>query len=132
MDPTISPVDVGTTAIFVSKLAQYSKVFSIQLQDVEQNPIVVDISKPVLEWIPNTIDDLIVSPQNSLVALVDRDTSYMYLFRFYNNGERNLLEAWTKWQITSSIQFVSIVNDDIFVIGQHEDEYTIKSINHVG
>ena len=128
MDPTISPVDVGTTAIFVSKLAQYSKVFSIQLQDVEQNPIVVDISKPVLEWIPNTIDDLIVSPQNSLVALVDRDTSYMYLFRFYNNGERNLLEAWTKWQITSSIQFVSIINDDIFVIGQHEDEYTIQSI----
>ena len=128
MDPTISPVDVGTTAIFVSKLAQYSKVFSIQLQDVEQNPIVVDISKPVLEWIPNTIDDLIVSPQNSLVALVDRDSSYMYLFRFYNNGERNLLEAWTKWQITSTIQFVSIVNDDIFVIGQHEDEYTIQSI----
>jgi hypothetical protein len=128
MDSNISPVDVGTTAIFVSKLSQYSKVFSIQLQDVEQNPVVVDISKPVLEWIPNTIDDLVVSPQNSLVGLVDRDSSYLYLFRFYNNGERNLLEAWTKWQLTGTINHVSIMNDDVFIIGQHEDEYTIQSI----
>jgi hypothetical protein len=128
MDANISPVDVGTTAIFVSKLSQYSKVFSIQLQDVEQNPVVVDISKPVLEWIPNTIDDLVVSPQNSLVGLVDRDSSYLYLFRFYNNGERNLLEAWTKWQLTGTINHVSIMNDDVFIIGQHKDEYTIQSI----
>ena len=128
MDANISPVDVGTTAIFVSQLSQYSKVFSIQLQDVEQNPVVVDISKPVLEWIPNTIDDLIVSPQNSLIGLVDRDSSYLYLFRFYNNGERNLLEAWTKWQLTGTINHISIMNDDVFIIGQHEDEYTIQSI----
>jgi hypothetical protein len=128
MDANISPVDVGTTAIFVSKLSQYSKVFSIQLQDVEQNPVVVDISKPVLEWIPNTIDDLVVSPQNSLIGLVDRDSSYLYLFRFYNNGERNLLEAWTKWQLTGTINHISIMNDDVFIIGQHEDEYTIQSI----
>jgi len=128
MDPNISPVDVGTSAIFVSKVPSYSKVFSIQLQDVETNPIVVDISKAVLEWIPDTVDNLIVSPQTSLVVLVDRGSSYMYLFRFYNNGEKNLFQAWTKWQLTGTIQSASILNNDIVVVTQHEDEYTLQSI----
>jgi len=128
MDPDISPVDVGTSTIFVSKVPSYSKVFSLQLQDVETNPIVVDISKAVLEWIPDTVDNLIVSPQNSLVVLVDRGSSYMYLFRFYNNGEKNLFQAWTKWELTGTIQSASILNDDIVVVTQHEDEYTLQSI----
>jgi len=128
MDPDISPVDVGTSTIFVSKVPSYSKVFSLQLQDVETNPIVVDISKAVLEWIPDTVDNLIVSPQNSLVVLVDRGSSYMYLFRFYNNGEKNLFQAWTKWKLTGTIQSASILNDDIVVVTQHEDEYTLQSI----
>ena len=128
MDPNIAPADVGTTAIFVSKVFEYSKVFSIQLQDVEQNPVVVDISKPVLEWIPSTVDDLIVSPQNSLVMLVDKDSSYLYLFRFYNNGQENLLQAWTKWQVTGTIQSAAILDDDIFIVSQHEDEYTFQKI----
>jgi len=128
MDPNISPVDVGTSAIFVSKVPSYSKVFSLQLQDVETNPTVVDISKAVLQWIPDTVDSLIVSPQNSLVVLVDRGSSYMYLFRFYNNGEKNLFQAWTKWQLTGTIQSASILNDDIVVVTQHEDEYTLQSI----
>jgi len=41
MDTNITPVDVGTTAAFVSKVPGYSKVFTLQLQDIEQNPIVV-------------------------------------------------------------------------------------------
>jgi hypothetical protein len=128
MDPNIAPADVGTTAIFVSKVFEYSKVFSIQLQDVEQNPVVVDISKPVLEWIPSTVDGLIVSPQNSLAMLVDKGSSYLYLFRFYNNGQENLLQAWTKWQVTGTIQSAAILDDDIFIVSQHEDEYTFQKI----
>jgi len=128
MDPNIPPVDVGTSAIFVSKVPSYSKVFSLQLQDIETNPVVVDISKSVLEWIPDTIDELIVSPQNSLIVLTDRGSSYMYLFRFYNNGEKNLFQAWTKWELTGTIQSASILNDDIVVVTQHEDEYTLQSI----
>lgn len=128
MDTTIPPVDVGTSAIFVSKVPSYSKVFSLQLQDIETNPVVVDISKAVLEWIPDTVNELIVSPQNSLIVLIDRGSSYMYLFRFYNNGEKNLFQAWTKWELTGTIQSASILNDDIVVVTQHEDEYTLQSI----
>lgn len=128
MDPNIEPRDVGTTAVFVSKVATYSKVFSLQLRGVEENPTVVDISKQVLEWIPDTVNDLIVSPQNSLAVLVDNHTSYTYLFRYYNDGEKNQFQAWTKWQVNGTIQSASILNDDVTLIVQHEDEYTLQTI----
>ena len=128
MDANISPVDVGTTIAFLSKVSGYSKLFYMQLQDVDQNPTVIDISKIVLEWIPNSIDRLVVSPQNSLIALIDRQDSYIYLYRFYNDGEKNIMQAWTKWQLTGTIQDINILGDDMIVVSQHEDEYTLNKI----
>ena len=128
MNKNIAPVDVGTTAAFVSNVSGYSKLFTLQLQDIEQPPIVVDISKVVLEWIPDTIDDLTVSPQNSVIMLIDRDTSYLYLYRYYNDGEKDLFQAWTKWEFPGTIQTAKILNDSVIVVSQHEDEYSIGSI----
>ena len=128
MDATIPPVDVGTTAAFVSQVSGYSKLFTLQLRDVEQSPIVVDITKAVLEWIPSTVNGLDVSPQNSVIMLIDRNSSYLYLFRYYNNGEKDIFQAWTKWELPGSIQTAKIINDSIVVVAQHEDEYTIGSI----
>jgi hypothetical protein len=128
MDPDIAPVDVGTTAAFVSKVPGYSKLFTLQLRDIEQSPIVVDISKVVLEWIPETVDGLTVSPQNSVIMLIDRDSSFVYLFRYFNNGEKDLFQAWTKWQFPGTIQSATIINESIIIISQHEDEYTLGNI----
>jgi len=128
MNTNIAPVDVGTTSAFVSRVSGYSKLFTLQLRDVEQNPTVVDISKVVLEWIPESINDLTVSPQNSVIMLIDRDTSYLYLFRYYNNGEKDLFQAWTKWQLPGTIQSAKILNDSVVIVSQHEDEYTLGTI----
>ena len=128
MSPDIAPVDVGVTSAFVNRVPGYSKLFSLQLRNVEQPPLVVDISKIVLEWIPDTVDGLTVSPQNSVIMLIDRSTSYLYLYRYYNNGEKDLFQAWTKWQLPGTIQTADIINDSVVVVSQHEDEYTIGKI----
>jgi len=124
----ISPLEVGNSIAFVNKVTGYSKLFYMQLREVGQSPTVVDISKTVLEWIPDTVDDLIVSPQNSMVVLVDRQSSYIYIFRFYNNGESDIMQAWTKWQVTGTIQSADILDDEMLIVTQHNDEYTINTI----
>ena len=128
MDSNIAPVDIGTTVGFVNKIPDYAKVFSMQLRDVEQPPIVVDISKVVLEWLPDTVDRLVSSPQNSFILLVDRQSSYIYIYSYYNDGEKDLFQAWTKWELTGTIQDAYVLNDDIVVITQQEDEYLLNSI----
>jgi len=129
MEPNVRPVDMGTTVSFISKVPGYSKVFSLALRDVEQTPIVVDISKAVLEWLPDTVDFMLTSPQNSLVMLIDRDTSYMYSYRFYNNGQEDLFQAWTKWQVPGNLQVAEVLNDDVTIVSQHEDQYTLGIIS---
>ena len=128
MATNIRPVDIGTTTAFVSRVPGYTKLFTMALRDVEQTPVVIDISKAVLEWIPDTVDDLTTSPPNSVVMLVDRDTEYLYLYRFYNNGKEDLFQAWVKWELPGTIQTASIVDDAVVVVSQQEDEYTIGSI----
>ena len=128
VDVNIPPVDVGTSSAFITKVPGYSKVFSMQLRDVDQGPFVLDISKVVLEWIPETISGLTVSPQNSVIMLIDKGTSYFYLFRYFNSGEKNIFEAWTKWKLPGIIQTADIINDSVFIISQHEDEYTLGKI----
>ena len=128
MATNVQPVDIGTTTAFVSRVPGYSKLFTMALRDVEQTPIVVDISKAVLEWIPDTVDDLTVSPPNSIVMLVDRDTSYLYMYRYYNNGKEDLFQSWVKWELPGTIQAARIINDAVTVVSQQEDEYTIGSI----
>lgn len=128
MSSQISPVDIGTTAAFVNTVPGYSKLFTLQLREIEQSPLVVDISKVVLEWIPDTVDSLTVSPQNSVVLLTDRDNYYMYLYRFYNNGEKDLFQAWVKWEMVGITQAADIIDDDVIIVSQHEDQYTLGKI----
>jgi hypothetical protein len=128
MATNIPPIDIGTSTVFVSRVPGYSKLFNMQLRDVEQSPLVVDISKAVLEWLPDSIDGLTASPPNSAVILVDRGTSYLYVYRYYNNGQEDLFQAWTKWELPGTIQAAKIINDSVYVVSQHADEYTICSI----
>ena len=128
MDTDIPPVDVGTTTGFINTVPGYSKLFTMQLREIEQSPLVVDISKTVLEWIPDTINSLAVSPQNSVLMMADRDGSYIYLYRFYNNGEKDLFQAWVKWELPTTLQAVDIIDDDVIIVSQHEDEYTLGKI----
>jgi hypothetical protein len=128
MATDIAPVDIGTTSAFISRVPGYSKLFTMSLRDVEQTPIVVDISKAALEYIPDTVDGLTASPPNSVVMLIDRDESFLYIYRYYNNGKEDLFQAWTKWQLPGFIQTAKIINDDVITVQQHEDEYTIGSL----
>lgn len=124
----ISPLEIGNSIAFVNKVAGYSKLLYMQLREVGQSPAVVDISKVVQEWIPDTVDDLIVSPQNSMVVLVDRQSSYLYIYRFHSDGQSDVMQAWTQWKMTGTIQAVDILDDEMLIVAQHRDEYTINSI----
>ena len=129
MEDTIEPVEVGTTAVFISKVPSYTRTFSMQTRGLEEPPIVLDLSKVVSNYIPGNIDTLISSPQNSFVALSGKDTADMYIYRYYNNGEKDLFQAWTKWTLPGDIQDFDVANDMMFIITEQMDQYTLGVIS---
>jgi len=116
MDTNIDPVDIGTNINFVSKTPSYSRIFGMQTRGYEESPIIQDISRQVSQWIPETIDTLFSSPQNSLTGVFSRQSDRLYLYRVYNVGEEQLMQSWFEWKLPGKIQYCTIDNDTMWLI----------------
>ena len=89
-DKNIEPVEVGTNINFVSKTPGYSRVFGMVTRGQEENPQVLDISRVVKEWISPDIDFMLASPQNSMIAASGQSLNEVFIYRYYNDGEKTL------------------------------------------
>lgn len=115
LNPSIPPTDLGTSVAMVSRSPDYSRLMLMQGNGLEVDAVVVDISKVVSGWLP-TVDFMAVSPQNSFVALVPKDSPDIYLYRFYNDGEEDKMQAWQRWNLPGPIKAVNVVDDLIYFI----------------
>ncbi len=119
MDEKIDPVDVGTHVNFVSKThttAGFTRVFAMQPQGAQQLPKVVDIGRVVSEFVPATIDSLIVNPQNSFIAMYGKTTDKIYFYRTHSDGERDVIQSWFNWQVPGNTHFVDTDADTMYTV----------------
>ena len=118
MDTKISPVDAGTSINFISKThdtAGFTRVFGFQPQGIGQPPRVVDVARAVSEYIPATITNISASPQNSFIAMYG-GSDKIYFYRTYSDGERDIVQAWFKWQCPGDVHYVTVDSDTMFSI----------------
>jgi hypothetical protein len=128
MDALNMPIDMGTTTAFISKTPSYTRVFEMQTRGQEESPLVVDISRVVPEWIPSTIDQVVSSPQNSVLSLGSSSSRNLYLFRFYSNGESRELQSWFKWTMSGPVQYHTIDRDVMWAVSKQDQSYVIQKI----
>lgn len=131
MDILNDPVDMGTTVSFVSKTPSYTRVFEMQTRGQDESPVVVDISRIVPEWIPSSVDQVVSSPQNSLLSLATTDSRDIYLFRFYSNGEERQVQSWFRWELPGGVIHHAIDRDVFWVVTKQENSIVIQKISLV-
>ena len=124
----IDPVDVGTQIMFVSKTRNSTRTMAMVSRGMNDNPIVVDISKNAAEYVPDDINILQTSPQNSFVVLASQNTREAYVYRFYNNGQQDVMQAWFKWTLPGECQTLAIVNDQVFMVLRANNQYNLCQI----
>ena len=125
IDRDIEPVDVGTNINFVSKTPGYTRVFSMITRGQQENPQVIDVSRVVKEWISQDVDLMISSPQNSMIALSGQSLNEVFLFRYYNDGERNLMQAWVSWIMPGTVQFLATNSDEMYAVTKQGGQFTL-------
>ena len=116
MDPDINPVDVGNNLAFVSKTPGYARVFGMQTRGSQENPIVIDISRVVSEWVPDLVEELISSPANGFIALYGKTSNCIWYYRTYSDGQENLLQSWYKWEMPGKVLFSVVDNDRMYCV----------------
>lgn len=126
MDRNIEPVDVGTNLNFITKTPGYSRVFSMVTRGQQENPQVLDLSRIVKEWISPDIDQMISSPQNSMIAMAGQSLNEVFIFRYYSDGKENLMEAWTSWLMPGTVQFIDTNSDDMYAVTKQGDQFVLS------
>jgi len=126
MDRKIDPVDAGTNLNFITKTPGYSRIFSMVTRGQQDNPQVLDLSRVVKEWISPDIDQLISSPQNSMIAMAGQSLNEVFLFRYYNDGKENLMEAWTSWLMPGTVQFIETNSDDMYAVTKQGNQFVLS------
>ena len=131
MDTVNDPVDMGTTVAFISKTPSYARVFEMQTEGQDNSPTVIDISRIVPEWIPSGIDQVVSSPQNSLLSLGTTSSPDLYLFRFYNNGERREIQSWFKWTLSGNVLHHAVDRDVFWAVTKQQNSYVVQKLSLV-
>ncbi len=128
MDTNIDPVDIGTNINFISKTPSHARIFGMQTRGFEENPVIQDISRAVAEWIPAEVDNLFSSPQNSITGTYSSGDKFIYMYRVYNVGAEQVMQAWFKWEMPGNVQFCHIDNDVMWIVVANGTNYTICTL----
>jgi len=128
-DKLVRPTDVGSSIVFTSKSPGYTRIFAMITRGQQENPDVQDIGRIVSEWIPDTVTQLVASPQTSYFALYGPSSEYAYFFRNYVVGEDTVMQAWFNWKLPGQIQFMVPDNDDVFIVTYSNGRYSLLQTN---
>ena len=124
-DSGIDPVDVGTNIIFLSKTPAFTRTMAMTTRGNNASPTIVDIGKVASEYVPSSIDNLVASPQNSFVAMSSQNDGQVFFYRFFNTGEKDIMQAWFKWEMPGQVQTLGIAQDMMFFVVKSDGEYTL-------
>ena len=126
MDDSVDPIDMGSSIKFISKTPSYSRVFGMVTRGQDENPQVLDVSRVVNEWVPATIDTFIGSSQNQFIAMSSQTDDKVYFYLTYNDGEKNIVQAWFNWQLSGTVQTIAVDSDDFFAVTKQQDQFTLS------
>jgi hypothetical protein len=124
-DPFLTPADLGSTVMFISKNQNWSRAFEIFTRGQRESPTVTEATKQVPEWMPNTITQSLGNAQNGLWVGTNKDSNTAYLFRYYEEGEERKLAAWVRWTLFGNIIHTSIQNDVLYALVSNVKGYTM-------
>jgi len=122
-DRYIKPVDLGSTVLYVSRNQSWTRAFEIFTRGQRESPSVTETTKIVPEWMPQSITDAVGSAQNGLWVASSRTSKYMYLHRFYEQGDERPMAAWVRWLLPSNVIHTAIQNDVLYVLTSGTEGY---------
>ena len=125
-DDGVEPVDVGTSIVFISKTPNFTRTMAMSTRsNPNGEPVIVDIGKVASEFVPSTIDTMIASPQNSFVGMSTQNSNEIYFYRFFNTGEKDIMQAWYKWELPGNVQTFAVAQDMMFFVVKTGDQYVL-------
>ena len=114
-------VSLGTTVGFVSGIGRYTRFYEMANISRDQEPEVVEQTKVVERLVPNDYNYIGISKDNQLVAMAKRESNEVWMFRYFNTGERRAQSSWVRWLLPGELTTHALINDSYFTVLRKDD-----------
>jgi len=123
-----APQSLGTSIAFLNDGGEYSRLFEMTGISRDTDPTVIEQSKLVSKLIKGTYEELAASKENSLVALGDNNSNVVWIYRYFNSGEKRIQSAWVKWTLPGSVIY-HVIMEDVYYAVLSTGGVTLQAIN---
>ena len=125
---TIPPISLGTTIAYVDNSGRFSRFNEMANVQREGEPTVVEVSKIVPTLLPNDIDLLTNSRENSMILLGKTGSDEVFGYKYFQIADKRQQAAWFKWKLNNPLIYHFIINDEYFFL---DSDYYLQSIKLV-
>ena len=134
--PTIKPLDMGTTYMFVNHTGAYSKAFEMAIVDESVPPKIIDQTRVVPEFLPKTLNVNSGSADLGLTTFGINNSTYdgvvgkrstIYHYKYFDSGDQREQSAWYTWTITGVLRHCFYTGGSFYTVTQQENNEYILS-----
>lgn len=115
-NPSAPPITLGTTLGFTDNAGSYTRFFEMFDIRREGEPQIIEQTKVVHRLLPNNINRITNSRENSTIFFFAKDTSTIYGYRYFNSGKERVQSAWFRWVMPFNCSHSFFLDDTLYLV----------------
>ena len=124
----MAPISLGTTVAYIDNSGKFSRFNEMANTAREGEPNIIEVSKVVPTLLPQDIDLLTNSREDSIVLIGKTGTDVVFGYKYFQTADKRAQAAWFKWKLNNPLIYHFIVNDEYFFL---DSDYYLQSIKLV-
>ena len=124
--PDTPPISLGTTIGFLDTAGTYSRLFEMFDIKREGEPQLIDQTKVVSKLVPNSVNIISNSRENSTIFLAEKGSPDLYLYRYITVGTERIQTAWYKWTLPYNVAYLFVLDDNLYLVSS---DYKLLELN---
>ncbi len=130
-DSSIQPRDLGTSVMFTSNVAAYTRAYEAVIVDDDIPPKVLEQTRVVPEYIPKDITMSANSSALGIVTFGKKNSSELYHYKYFDSGERRDQSAWYSWTLTGTLQHMTYTGGNFHVVTKQGSDYILSRHEYI-
>ncbi len=124
----ISPVETGTSIIYVDENQKYSQVTEMVVTSVDNRPTRADLSRTAPNYVPGDLRSIVANTSASMVTFLGNDDpDELYVFKYFNSGTERVMAAWLRWLLPGECLLQATNHDKYFFVTSQQNAVCLST-----
>lgn len=123
-----TPVGLGTSIAFLGDTGKNSAMYEIVRIPTNTEAEIVEQSKIISSLLPDTIDQIVSTKDNSAIFLGTTGSNEVWVYRYFETGEKRIQGAWFRWELTGTLLHHFFLSDGYYAVLKNTESIASKEV----